>query len=77
MKFGDLGEKSMQILNIQVNLLSEQPLTMNRQKVTEQGKMCGFSRTRVENSAFAIFPRYQSFLAETGNTRLQLQFQQF
>ena len=52
-------------------------MTSYRQKVTEQGQICGFSRTRVENSAFAIFPRYQSFLAETGTTRLQLQFQQF
>ena len=51
-------------------------MTLCRQKETKQGKMCGFLTTIIENSAFAIFTRYEIFLAETGTTRLQLQFQQ-
>ena len=51
-------------------------MTLFRQKVTQQGKIYGFSTTVFENSAFAILRRYEVFLAETGTTRLQLQFQQ-
>ena len=36
-------------------------MTLCRQKVTKQVKMCGFLTTIVENSAFAIFTRYVNF----------------
>ena len=36
-------------------------MTLCRQKVTKQGKMCGFSTRLIENSAFAIFTRYENF----------------
>ena len=36
-------------------------MTLCRQKVTMQGKMCGFSTTIIENSAYAIFTRYEIF----------------
>ena len=36
-------------------------MTLCRQKVTKQVKMCGFSTTIIENSAFAIFTCYENF----------------
>ena len=36
-------------------------MTLCRQKVTKQVKMCGFLTTTVENSAFAIFTHYVNF----------------
>ena len=47
-----------------------------RQKVTKQSKMCGFSTTIIENSTLLYLRAMKIFLAETGTTRLQLQFQQ-
>ena len=32
-----------------------------RNKVTKHGKMCGFSTRLIDNSAFAIFMRYETF----------------
>ena len=34
------------------------------QKVTNQGKICRFSTTIIENSAFAIFVRYEYFFKQ-------------
>ena len=51
-------------------------LTLCRQKVTKQGKMCEFSKTMTENIAFAIFTRYEKFSSRNWYLRLQLQFQQ-
>ena len=39
-------------------------MTLCRQKVTKQGKMCRFRTRLIENSAFAIFTRYEN-LAST------------
>ena len=36
-------------------------MTLCHQKVTKQGKMCGFLTRLIENSAFAIFTRYENF----------------
>ena len=36
-------------------------MTLCRQKVTKQVKMCGFLTTIIENSAFAILTRYENF----------------
>ena len=36
-------------------------MTLCRQKETKQGKMCGFLTSIIENSAFAIFTRYEIF----------------
>ena len=44
------------------------------QRVTKQGKMFGFSTRLIENSAFAIFKRYENFASTTGTTRLQFHF---
>ena len=36
-------------------------MTLCRQKVTKQGKISGFSTRLIENSAFAIFARFENF----------------
>ena len=49
-------------LNQTLVLLSQNmSMTLCRQKVTKQGKMCGFLTTVIEISAFAIFTRYENF----------------
>ena len=47
-----------------------------RQKVIKLGKMCAFLTKIIENSAFQYLRAMKFFLAETGTTKLQLQFQQ-
>ena len=37
------------------------PMTLCHQKVTKQGRRCGFSTQSIENSAFVIFMRYEDF----------------
>ena len=48
-----IGSKFIRIKNMLMALC--------RQKVTKQGKMCGFLTRSTENSAFAIFKRYENF----------------
>ena len=36
-------------------------MTLRRQQVTKQGKICGFSTTVIENNAIEIFTFYESF----------------
>ena len=40
-------------------------MTLCCQKVTKQGKMCGFLTTIIENSAFVIFTRYEKFFSRS------------
>ena len=40
-------------------------MTLCCQKVTKQGKMCGFLTTKIENSAFVIFTRYEKIFSRS------------
>ena len=51
-------------------------MTLRRQKVTEQGKMCMFSTKIIENRALQYLRIMKNFPAVIGSTRLQLQLQQ-
>ena len=50
-----------EIIGSKFNKSQNMLMTSCRQKVTRQGKMCGFSTTIIEISAFAIFRRYENF----------------
>ena len=39
-------------------------MTLCRQKVTEQGKLSGFSTRLIKNSAFAICTGYENFVSD-------------